>query len=874
MNDVCSSVQNVFHFLTKPGEIRSKNRGRDPLVIINLYHGLQYTSAYGVARTEYAILLKFLFFELKRRPEEANLLLLAAMLLIRSSLLMFRRHVLLGMAACLCVTGVSPETGPTLAEQEWRTHTEDSPAGISVPEHCSGAYYRPDYPEEPAGGHAQLPVHATAGSLTWWENGKTVLRQGVMLEQGNTSLETDKATYFELERKVELPSVVTLREPGVVMRGQRGEVNIGDKTARLENAEIVLPEDEFRGISDLIERNESGDLSLTHSVFTRCEPGNNNWSLKSKSLLIEKDSNFAVARNAVLKVGPVPVFYTPYIKFPINDERQSGFLFPSVGYSGEDGLDLTIPYYLNLAPDYDALVAPRVITNRGLGLETEFRYLNTWSNSEFSGALLHKDSLFNGELSKKDFLALNPTEEFDKADRWLVGANHRGRLGRFTTIVDYKRVSDDEYFRDLGSNLGVSSQVQLERRAELRYRLAGLSARFWAQGFQNLDSLRPGAYQRLPELELAWQKNLGAAKFSISGEWANFDRKNSNFIGLDKIVGDRLHIEPRIELPLYWRAGFMKFAAAYKYTSYKLEDTPDGFDSSPRRNLGMASADGGLYFDRTVKLFGMDLLQTLEPRVFYLYQGYENQDMLPRFDSSALTFGYSQLYRDNRFTGLDRLGDANQLSVGLTTRFMDLASGKEYLRASLGRVRYFKDRRVSLNTVENSPDNPDNLESSSALAGELSANLGRRYRMGAALVWDTKNSEIDESNFYLQYKNGERRLINLAYRSRDLSTNISQLDVSAYWAVGKRWNLIGRYNYDLEFNRTIETFGGLEYNDCCWRLRILVRQYIDNPSNRSIEDLDTDTGIFLQVVFKGLAGFGSKIDNIMENGIRGFQRRP
>jgi LPS-assembly protein len=324
---------------------------------------------------------------------------------------------------------------------------------------------------------------------------------------------------------------------------------------------------------------------------------------------------------------------------------------------------------------------------------------------------------------------------------------------------------------------------------------------------------------------------------------------------------------------LLWNAGFLKFAAAYKYTGYKLKDAPETVDTSPKRSVGMASVDGGLYFDRTLNLFGLDILQTLEPRIFYLYQGYEDQDLLPRFDSSALTFGYSQLYRDNRFTGLDRLGDANQVSVGVSTRFMGLSSGREYLRASVGRIQYFKDRRVSLNTALNSPDNPDNLTNASALAGELSAALGGKYRIGAALVWDTKNSEIDESNFYLQYKRGERRLLNLGYRSRDLATDISQLDVSAYWALGNRWSLIGRYNYDLEFNRTIETFGGLEYNDCCWRLRILARKYIDNPSNRSIEDLDTDKGIFFQVVFKGLAGFGGKIDNIMENGIRGFHRR-
>ncbi|MBV1905953.1 MAG: LPS-assembly protein LptD [Pseudomonadales bacterium] len=762
----------------------------------------------------------------------------------------------------------------SLASIEWRTRDELSPAQQrNLPSHCLGRYIEPEYIDESGQDRSQVPVHGQAGRLSWFE-GVANLSDGVTIEQGNTSIETGQATYFEDKRRVVLPEVVTLRQPGMVVRGQQGEVNMTGESARLESAEFVLPDSEFRGSSVLVEKQDSGDLKLHQSIFTRCEPGNDSWTLKSNSFVIEKDSIYGIARQAVLRVGKVPIFYTPYIKFPITDDRQSGFLFPGMTYSEEDGLDLTVPYYLNLAPNYDATLATRIITRRGPGVEVEFHHLGTWQETEIGGAYLHKDKLFNGELSHGDFFRDNPEGKFNRADRWLVNADHRGQLGRISTRVAYSKVSDDEYFRDLGSDLNVTSQVQLERRAELRYARAGLSARFWAQAFQNLDVLQPNAYQRLPEVELNWRHRFGRFNFKVAGEWASFDRDNAAFTGINKIVGDRAHFEPRLELPLNWRSGFLKFAAAYKYTQYNLQDVPLNDDPEPERTIGLGSVDGGLFFERDVSLFGVALVQTLEPRVFYLYQQYENQDALPRFDSSELTFGYSQLYRDNRFTGLDRLGDANQVSLGLTSRFMGASNGREYVRASLGQIRYLKDRRVSLNTPESQPSGDKNISSSSAVAGEISARVDRQWRIGASMVWDSKRSKVDESNFFLQFKRDERRIFNLGYRSRNLASDISQADGSLYWALSKRWSLIARYNYDLEFDRTIEAFGGLEYNDCCWRLRVLVRKYIDNPGNRPVQDLDSDSGVFVQIVFKGLAGFGGKIDNIMENGIRGFQRRP
>jgi LPS-assembly protein len=250
-----------------------------------------------------------------------------------------------------------------------------------------------------------------------------------------------------------------------------------------------------------------------------------------------------------------------------------------------------------------------------------------------------------------------------------------------------------------------------------------------------------------------------------------------------------------------------------------------------------------------------------------LYQGFESQNDLPLFDSSELTFGYRALFRDNRFSGIDRIGDANQLTVGVTTRFLDAATGQEYLRASVGQIRYFRDRRV---TLSGAPPEEASL-SSSALAGVLAARLGSRWSVSGTLVWDPQDEEVDEGTFALQYKEGARRIVNLGFRRRlDDSEDLNQSDISLYWPVSKRFAILARWNYDLETERTIEGFGGLEYNDCCWRVRLLARRFLDSPSGRDFDELDSDEGIFLQLVFKGLAGVGNTMESVLQRSIKGY----
>ncbi|MEJ2088324.1 MAG: LPS assembly protein LptD, partial [Gammaproteobacteria bacterium] len=303
----------------------------------------------------------------------------------------------------------------------------------------------------------------------------------------------------------------------------------------------------------------------------------------------------------------------------------------------------------------------------------------------------------------------------------------------------------------------------------------------------------------------------------------------------------------------------------YRYTSYDLRDTEPDVDDTPERNIGFGTVDTGLFFERETTFFGGEAVHTLEPRVFYLYQQFRDQDDLPRFDVSQLTFRYDQLWRDNRFSGIDRIGDANQLSVGLTSRMLSAANGREYLRASVGQIRYFSDRRV---TLSGSPA-PGDLTNDSELAAELVGSLTSRWAVGGNVIWDPNQKQINEGGGFVRFKRSNDQILYLGYRYQR-AADVDQTDVGVMWPLTKRYTLIGRWNYDLNTRRTIEGLAGIEYNDCCWQIRLIGRHYLDTPSAREFAEADTRTGIYLQIVFKGLAGLGNSVETLLSTSIQGY----
>jgi len=405
---------------------------------------------------------------------------------------------------------------------------------------------------------------------------------------------------------------------------------------------------------------------------------------------------------------------------------------------------------------------------------------------------------------------------------------------------------------------------ELERSGAVEYMNGGFVGRLWAQRFDRLDEVTVDAYQRLPELDLSYDAYFGGLDWSLAGSAVAFDRDNEQLTGVSRINGQRLHLEPKVRLPLSRSWGYLTVTGGYRYTTYNLEDTAADVDDQPQRGIGLGSIDSGLFFDRDTRMFGAGVVQTLEPRIYYLYQQFEDQDQLPRFDATQLTFRYDQLWRDNRFSGVDRIGDANQLSVGLTSRFLNATTGREYFRASLGQIRYFEDRRVTLSGIQSERD----LSTKSEVAGDMVASAGR-FSLGATLVWDPEESAVNDGGGYLRYRGDNDHILHLGYRYLRAS-RIDQTDVGFTWPVSRRYGLIGRWNYDLKSKRTIEGLAGIEYNDCCWKIRLIARHYLDAPSASALAEADTRQGYYLQVVFKGLAGIGNSVESMLSNSLPGY----
>lgn len=740
-----------------------------------------------------------------------------------------------------------------------------------LPEWCGGAYQEYAWTDEQlASDTVAALLGLSAESAEYLIDERATLEGGVRIEQGARRVAADSASYDVLTRELVLDGDVLVQEPGLLLRGSAARVDLLDGNAQVDDARFVLYEGSYRGSAEALAR-EDGVLRVENAEFTHCPPGDETWKLAAGRIEIPEDSRFGVARNASIRVRDIPIFWTPYLAFPVTDERHSGFLFPSMGITGENGVDVSLPYYFNLAPNYDATVTPRLMTERGLGVEAEVRHLAQRMRNDIGGAWLPDDDNYNGERSFEEFEALvrsgrEPPGVFEAEDRWLATFEHQGRwLPGLTTEVDFAAVSDKDYLRDLGTDLSVNNQPEIRREAAINLRRGGLRGRLWAEDIQLLEEGIVEAYQRLPQLDLSWHERFGDVPmvFGADFQYAEFDRSDAAAVGRDGITGTRTHMVPRFTLPLEWSWAWVEADFAWQYTRYDLENVPAGFDDSPTRILPTGSLDVGLRFERETGFGGTPLLQTLEPRLYYLYIEDEDQSELPLFDTTNLTVGTEQLFRDNRFSGIDRIGDANQLTLALTQRLLSRGDGTELISATAGRILYFDDRDVTLSGLAADVEQDD----VSGWITDLVVRLGAGLDARALWVWDNENEARDQANFRIRYRADDRRIFNIGYRTR--GDDIAQADANFAWPLTPAFAVVGRYFYDLEEEEIIEAFGGVQYDDCCWRLRLVGRQY-RRPYD-SVDNVDTESGVFVEVVMKGLAGFDGGLQSILEDGIYGYR---
>jgi LPS-assembly protein len=582
-------------------------------------------------------------------------------------------------------------------------------------------------------------------------------------------------------------------------------------------------------------------------------------------------------------VKGIPVFYWPYLRFPIGDERQSGFLYPTIGLS-DGAIDVSIPYYVNLAPNYDLILTPHLLQNHGSLLEANGRHLNRHFETDVTIAHLSNDkgTLSESERSlvaegTKTAAEINP---YKNNDRWLVNINQDGGEGqRWFSTIDYNEVSDNDYLDDFdSSSLNSNSEVSLVQQITAGYQFDRWRLEVNNQQYQILRDNINRPYKQLPQITLDGEYSspdyhFGELNITLENEWIRFDHSDADDIGDNTLVGDRARFTYSAELDKTNDAGFLKPRLQARYLAYQLNESKlaGGANNTPSLIVPQAIIDSGLYFERN----GNNYQQTFEPRLFYFYSPFKDQsDMTGSgknvdFDTSNLTFSYSQLFNDTRFSGGDRIDDANQLSIGLTSRFIGNESGREWFSASIGKAIYFDERKV---TVSGTPDTSNN----SLIAGQFSSQFSQHWQLTNDLIYDDNEGNIDDNTLSLKYRGNDSTLFNISHRflRNNVSANtVEQSEVSLILPIAKRsWYLLAHTQYDHTNSRDLEQLLGLEYNSCCYRARFAYKRFTDDGQTTNNATIGYDEGLVLEFQFLGLGGTGRQFDNLFEDTIDGYEQ--
>ena len=688
--------------------------------------------------------------------------------------------------------------------------------------------------DAPAGNAADPEIELTSDSATLGVDGDAVLEGDVRITQGERTLSAKDVKYDRRTGVFAVAGEVRYADPSLQVSGRGGEFEPKGGAA-FADAAFELPERPARGAAERLTLSSDGKLGLEGVWFSTCPASDPDWRIRAGSIEIDPATRNGTARDAAVEFMGVPILYLPWMSFPVGSQRKSGFLFPNVGYSSRSGLQVEVPYYFDLAPNYDLTLEPVLYGRRGVELGGRFRYLTPAHRGELQARVLPSDPL-------KD------------ADRHWARIIHRGGFGAGWRVeLDAQDVSDAEYFEDFGSSVADASTTFLQRLARVSWADEHWLLRGELRDFQAIDRAlaeddRP--YATLPRIELRGDLATGAdrrLRLGVDAEFARFDRD----VG---VTGWRFDAAPRVSLELDRAGWYVKPGASWRYTGYDLEGATG--PAKPTRSLPSAWLDAGLRLERFASIGGATRI-TLEPRMLYLWTPYRDQDALPVFDTAEPDLDYVQLFRTTRYVGADRVADADQLSLGVTGRVYD-AAGRQLLWATVGQTRYFAQQRVRL------PWEPAERRRESDLVAQLGVSAWRDWTVDLGLQWNTRDARRERSDLRLRWRPDAERALNLAWNfQRD---GIDQAEFSGAWPLGKRWGVFGKMVYDLQGGDGLERFAGLEYKACCWRLRAVARRFVSDRTGAQ------DTQFYLQLELNGLSSVGSGADAFLGEAIRGYSR--
>ena len=675
--------------------------------------------------------------------------------------------------------------------------------------------------------------------------GQQINASGDVELRRNTGIVTaDKLHYTETTDVVEASGNVCLKQQGLTLTGPKLDFQMNSQVGSMEQPVFSLISTEPSTPTNRVIANRRGDASvlnfegeeqyrLKDASYTTCPVGDDDWYLRVKELQIDNTRHVGTAHSAYIEFKGTPILYTPWIDFPLDNRRRSGILAPTFGTTGNSGTEISMPWYWNIAPNYDATITPRFMTKRGLQIGGEFRYLA----DTYRG-------IFNGE-----FLPDSTT----KTNRWSIFAQHDQSFAPgWTGHVVYQSVSDNNYFRELSNQISATSLTNLNQEASLTYQASWWRAVARVQQFQTLQD--PNApvippYSRLPQLSLqASRSNDYGLDLSFNGELTRFAHPTL-------INGTRLVAYPSVSMPLLNEFGYITPKIGVHATEYMLDSTTTTPATNASRALPIMSLDSGMYFDRNINVFGRDYQQSLEPRLYYVYIPYQNQSALPNFDSAEMDLNYAQLFTENRFVGNDRINDANQLTMAMTSRLLDTENGLERLRVAVGQRLYFSPQQVTL------PGGSVTNNTASDILASIGGQINQAWRAEAAIQYNTQLNQTVRNSFTASYRPEPGKVMNFSYRT--ISGQINQINLSAQWPIAPRWYGMMRYNYSIFDKKIVEGLAGLEYNGGCWAARGVFQTIATAAST-------TSTSFFIQLELNGLGRLGSNPLDVLKLSVPGY----
>ena len=671
-----------------------------------------------------------------------------------------------------------------------------------------------------------------------------ILDGDVQITNGVQSLRADEVQYDVKSRNATATGNVVMLQPGFEVRSRQAAYDLTGQTAELDEVSYRIIEHGGQGKADSATLRRSGVSTFQDISYSTCPPEKEDWRITASRIELDREKGTGTAEDARMKVRGVTLFKVPRFMFPIDDRRMSGLLVPRLGYSTSRGLDLMVPYYFNLAPNYDATLYPRITARRGIGLGAEFRYLTE----------MHEGEIF-GEIFPDD-----PEQPEGENTRYVFGYDHFSRFNsNFTGVINYAYVSDNTYLEDFGSPLAISSSRYAVQSAKLAYDEEYWTSYLRVQRLQVIDEETEPAYELMPQLGAQWYRQYE------NGLITRLDAELSNFEKDDAVTGARFDVRPAIGAGYEDSRGYARAMLSGRYTSYDLRDVTPGDPTSISRSLYTFSFDSGLFFERRIDWSGNSGYQTLEPRLFYLYTPYRDQSDIPEFDTKLADFTFANFFRENRFTGADRVGDANQLALAVTSRFMQDGSQKEWFRTSIGQIFYFEDRLVQPNDPDTNLPLPPETGEYGAFVAEVYAQLNEIWSTESVVEWDFEQDKLYKGAIRVSYHDAKAdRFLSLGYK-KDISQLAEYTDLSFRFPLNEHLKAIGRWQYSLEDNLTLDFLGGLEYDTCCWSLRGIAQR------NRNSSGNGYDTDFYVQLVLKGLGSVGkSDMNSYLSRNVYGY----